>query len=306
MRNRLAIAALLTVSLSALLMGGCATYYSAGDRGVYYERPPYRASRVVYVDPLLYPYWSLDYFYYSRYYHPFSVVVHRYDPWYYPSPGWYYGYWPGPRFAGHYGRHYYPWTRFGGRYAGYHPWRPGLFLSFGYFDGHRHDRRDRIHELDARLGELETRRSLAVRSQRPGRGLTRPVTGPWIPATGRSSARSRDGGSPSPNGIGVRLRAEDLRTEYDRRALLERLRAADRSIRPAGRDERLRRSPVEPPRRSTAPREPVVSPAPPSRQRPVDPSPPRSRPPRRPERETVRPPRPQSSTPSRNERRERR
>ncbi len=80
------LAALLLTSLS-----GCATYYQPryGHDGVYFDQPvAARASSVVYVDPWIYPFWSIDHFYFSRHYQPYSVVHHRYSPWYRPHPGW--------------------------------------------------------------------------------------------------------------------------------------------------------------------------------------------------------------------------
>lgn len=271
-------------ALAILLLGACASHYPAGDRGVYYEVPEYRSPRVAYIDPLLYPYWSLDYFYYSRYYHPYSMLVHRWDPWYYPYPGWYYGYRPGPHFAGHGGRLYYPWQRYTNRYAGYHPWRSGIHLSFGYRDDSRHNAPHRVREVDARLRELETRRSLAIRGQRPARPLL-PAASPWLPATGRSAAWRRDQLRRPP-------RATGSRSADQRQDRIERLRAADRSTRTPRRDQRYReRGPVAPPpTRETRPRLRQTEPTTPVRQRPVEPAPPRSRPRREPTREPARAP----------------
>lgn len=277
------------VALLGLLLGACATYYPAGrDSGVYYEVPTHRTTRVAYVDPLVYPYWSLDYFYYSRYYHPYSVVVHRYDPWYYPYPGWYYGYWPGPRFAGHHGRFHYPWYRFGNPYAGYHPWYSGGYLSFGYY-GHDHgNHRNRVRELDARLHQLETRRSLAVRSQRPDRQLV-PRAAPWLPATGRGAAVRRGDRTTLPRG-GEPGDAGDRRA-IERQILIQRLRAAEHNAGLPERSERYRGPmPAAPlPSRDTGPRRSGIEPSPPSRQRSAPPAPPRSQPQRQPTREPARP-----------------
>lgn len=279
----------IVIIAAALLLGGCASYYPAGDRGVYYEVPEVRSLRVSYVDPLVYPYWSLDYFYYSRYYHPYSVLVHRWDPWYYPYPGWYYGYWPGPRFAGH-GRLYYPWQHYTNRYAGYHPWRSGMYLSFGYRDHVRHSHPQRVRELDARLHELETRRSLAVRGQRPARRLV-PGASPWLPATGRSAAWRRDQLRRPPR-PGPGTRAIDRSSAGQRQEQIERLRAADRSARTPQRSQRYREhGPVSPPpAREIRPRSRQIEPTRPVRQRPVEPAPPRSRSERTPEREPARAP----------------
>jgi len=214
------------VALLGLLLSGCATHYTLQGDGIYYERPSYRSVHALHVDPLVYPYWSLDYFYYSRYYHPYSVVVHRFDPWYYPYPGWYYGYWAGPRFTLHASRRHYPWYRHGKRYAGYQPWRFGGYLGFGYDSRNRYDNRSRVRELDARLRELEMRRSLAARNQRPDRQL-RPRAAPWLPATSGGAARRQDANrAPAPGSP-----AANRRGTSRRQALLERLGAAEHSTR---------------------------------------------------------------------------
>lgn len=271
------------MALIGLMLGACATYYPAArDSGVYYEVPSHRTTRVAYVDPLIYPYWSLDHFYYSRHYHPYSVVVNRYDPWYYPYPGWYYGYRPGPRFAGHHGRFHYPWSRYGNHYAGYRPWYSGAYLSFGY---HRHERssgRHRVREINARLHELETRRSLAVRSQRPERQLL-PRAAPWLPATGRGSGVRRGVRTTIP-GDGGDSNAGDRASL--RRGLIQRLRAADRNTGLPERSERYRdRAPSAPnPTREIEPRRSSNGPVP------------RSQPQRQPTREPARPTRSKSRT----------
>lgn len=284
------------LALAGLVLAGCSTHYGTRDDGVYYQTPSYRSSAV---DPTLYPYWSLDYFYYSHYYHPYSVVVHRFDPWYYPYPGWYYGYGPGPRLVGDFGHFGYPWYRHGNRYAGGYPWHYGG--HWGY------DSRNRVRQIDARLRELETRRSLSIRSQRPDRRLPQGASA-WLPATGRGSAIRRDDlRRPPPVRPGTRA-AERGGETGNRQALIERLRAADRGT---GLPERNREHrPASPP--PTIPdiraRDRTTEPTTPSRRRPADLSPPRSAPPRSSGREPARAPtrtRPPQSRP-RSDRRERR
>ncbi|MEN1729398.1 MAG: hypothetical protein AAGJ52_13260 [Pseudomonadota bacterium] len=75
---------------------GCATYPTPryGDDGVYgtygldnYQRAPhFRGSSA------WYPYWSLDHFYFSHFYAPYSVIVHPWDPWLFPYSAWYWNY----------------------------------------------------------------------------------------------------------------------------------------------------------------------------------------------------------------------
>jgi hypothetical protein len=168
---------ILLLALTAVLTG-CATYYQPryGHDGVYYDPPRthYRSSvHVGYFDPVIYPYWSLDYFYFSRHYHPYSVVVHRYDPWFYPYPGWYYGYRPGPRsrMAFGYGSYYYPWFGFGLHYHHYHPWNPG-YISYPRHRPTQYSQSppgyQRVRVIDDRLRDMDRRQRLAA--SQGGRG----------------------------------------------------------------------------------------------------------------------------------------
>ena len=72
------------LAMATLVLGGCSTYYQSyyPDSGVYYEDSGVYGrsagySRVGYgpVNPVVYPYWSIDYFYFSQFYHPYSVYV---------------------------------------------------------------------------------------------------------------------------------------------------------------------------------------------------------------------------------------
>ncbi len=294
------------LALAGLLLAGCATYHGTRDDGVYYEAPNDRGSAVR-VDPTLYPYWSLDYFYYSHYYHPYSVLVDRFDPWYYPYPGWYYGYRPGPRHVGQFGHFRYPWYRLGNRYAGYRSWH------HGHWDHDRHPRerydgRNRVRQIDARLRALETRRSLSIRGQRPDRRLT-PRTSPWLPATGRGAALRRDELRRPPPPVRPGTRSVGPGGEAERRQdLIERLRAVDRSTRLPERSSDRRPTSPPTPRQETRPRQRTVNPGAPARQRPAEPAPPRSTPQRRGGREPA-PPANRARPPqgrARSDRRERR
>lgn len=287
MKTRLRISGMVAITLIAFSLGGCASYYPTGDRGVYYQVPEYRGSRVTYVDPLLYPFWSLDYFYYSHYYHPYSVLVHRWDPWYYPYPGWYYGYRPGPRFAGHGGRYYYPWYRYPDRYSGYRPWRPGVHLSFGYSGGDRLHPYNRVRQLDDRLRALDTRRAVVARDQRPDRRLL-PGASRWLPATGRGAAvRREEIRRTLRNPSGTTIRQRDM---TERRTLLDRLRAVDRRARQPERTQRSRDGwdPTPSRSRDAEPRRPVFDSPPRERNRSFDRSPPVNRSQRRPPSEPAR------------------
>lgn len=272
--TRIGLTALLLV-----LLAGCATPYERRSDGVYHERSTRSTVSVIYVDPLVYPYWSLDYFYFSRHYYPYSVIVQRYDPWYFPFPGWYYGYRSGPGAHLHPGyRSYYPWQRHA-HYAHYRPWWVDNRFAFG----HRHERElPRIRQLDSRLHELRTSRSLAIRAQRPDRrAVLVPAASPVLPATARRPAgpdRQATRSSQRERAAPAAPRAD--RTHHER--VIERLHRtprtpsretpSTRSQTPAQRHSdgielppRLQTAPtprVPPPDRTAAP--PQVTPPPPS------------------------------------------
>lgn len=172
----------------------------AGD-GVYYEQTRYhqpaRRVHVRTVNPVVYPYWSLDYFYFSRHYHPYSVLVHRHDPWFYPYPGWYYGYRPAPRSRVSFGfSYYYPWYSYGSHYHHYHPWRPATRFNYWHYrssDRHRYSSHDRVRQVDRRLRELQRRQALAARTDRRGRGPTSGMP-PRAPAATRLQRQSTSPG----------------------------------------------------------------------------------------------------------------
>ncbi|NKI35278.1 hypothetical protein HFP89_08875, partial [Wenzhouxiangella sp. XN79A] len=189
-----------------LVLAGCTTVYTPryGAHGVYYEDPaPRYAGSYGYdrsysgawaANPVYYPYWSLDYFYFSQYYHPYSVVVGHWDPYYYPYPGWRYGGYhrsrPGLSVSLSFGDPWwgYPWHGHGYR------WQPahyGFFGGVGYsrgwhdgygrgwYDGYRYDRyadhghaayraNDRLRMLQRRESEASRDVLLARRDGRIG------------------------------------------------------------------------------------------------------------------------------------------
>lgn len=187
---------ILAVSLLGLSLSGCATYYQPryGSDGVYFDQARAQPRGVIVADPLFYPYWSLDYFYFSRFYHPYSVVVHRFDPWFYPYPGWYYGYRPGPRsgfaFSGGF---YYPWYAFGFSYGSHRPWRPH-YVSYPRMAGlYSSDHPNyRVREIDQRLRLMEQRqaRAAATAQAQPLRAHSEVMTRHRI-AEDRAAASSR-------------------------------------------------------------------------------------------------------------------
>ncbi len=106
------------------LTAGCATQSGTryGNDGIYYEQAP-RWSVAAY--SASYPYWSLDHFYFSRYYSPYSVVVGYWDPWGFPYSAWYWGYPYGFGYASSIHR---PWG-YGGYWGYWGPWRNDYYYS---------------------------------------------------------------------------------------------------------------------------------------------------------------------------------
>jgi hypothetical protein len=185
--------------LAAVLMGGCVSYYERhygspgvhvggyGTSGVYYgsdygygERH-YRA-----VNPVYYPYWSIDYFYFSRFHHPYSFYVGYREPLYYPYPGWaldVHFYSPGySHYRGGLG-YGYPWHGYGHFYPRY------SLGFFAYSDRSPH----RIRGIDRRLRELREPAPPVSRRALIGYGRSDPARG-GIPIRSRSSARGRPDG----------------------------------------------------------------------------------------------------------------
>ena len=152
MTRRPTLKFLILVSLAALV-SGCASQFQPryGHDCIYYDQP----QRVVHQaspNPAVYPFWSLDWFYFSRHYHPYSVVVASHDPWFYPYPGWYYGYRPG--FRSHvglgWGGYYHPWYHRG--FAHVRPWQPYPIVYYPY-----RPHEPRIRVVDERLNEAQRR-----------------------------------------------------------------------------------------------------------------------------------------------------
>ena len=92
---------LIALGLLTLLLSGCATYHQPryGADGVYFDQWHAAPTQVVVVDPGLYPFWSLDFFYASRFYGTYRWGPHRspffahrpwffYDPWFHPHRPW--------------------------------------------------------------------------------------------------------------------------------------------------------------------------------------------------------------------------
>ncbi len=82
MLNRLIRHALL-LTLTGVALAGCTIYHQPryGADGVYFEQAHAGPRQIVVVDPMLYPYWSLDFFYYSRHYRPYHSLFFLHDPW---------------------------------------------------------------------------------------------------------------------------------------------------------------------------------------------------------------------------------
>lgn len=197
---------LAAVLFLAVVTSGCATYHRPHypDSGVYYgtsagygHAAGYPRSRYYApLNPVDYPYWSIDYFYFSQFYHPYSVYVGYHEPLYYPYPGWALGgYRPlYPHRAASFGFGY-PWHGFGYRYPAY---TFGFFASYSTFGGFGHrDRHDRhrIRDIDRRLQALQhgdtrvSRRTLLARDN-----VVRGGSGEWY--DNRRTPRLQSQGQP--------------------------------------------------------------------------------------------------------------
>jgi len=193
--------------LATLVAGGCTTYhqpYYVNSGAYFHSAGAYGGAagqaRAAYAlpNPALYPFWSVDYFYFSRHYHPYSVYVGYHEPLYYPYPGWALGY-HRPAFPLHsagYGYGYgFPWHGPGHRYPGY---SVGFFAGHHFHDGlrggHRRGHHDhRIRHIDRRLAELQHQRTAPSRRE-------------------LLTARAREaGGRPVASAAGIRSRSFDRR-----------------------------------------------------------------------------------------------
>lgn len=83
------------LALSLLLLSGCVTTHQPryGFDGVYFDQWHAAPSQVVVVDPMWYPFWSLDFFYFSHFPHRHGPFFAHdpwfwYDPWRHPRRGW--------------------------------------------------------------------------------------------------------------------------------------------------------------------------------------------------------------------------
>jgi hypothetical protein len=85
----------LTVSLTLLLLlSACVTYHQPryGADGVYFDQFHPQPRAVVFADPFFYPYWSLDYFYASRFGYATGWGGRYGHGWFHPGFGYPYGY----------------------------------------------------------------------------------------------------------------------------------------------------------------------------------------------------------------------
>jgi hypothetical protein len=245
-------AAAIAIAIATGGLTGCVSYYERhyGSPGVYgggtvaasgvyygsdygYSQPSYRP-----VNPVHYPYWSLDYFYFSHFHHPYSFYVGYSQPLYYPYPGWalgHYAHYPRVRYYGGLG-YGYPWHGYGHYYPRY---------SLGFF-AYRDTRHHRIRHIDRRLRELQQPAPPVSRRALLGHGRS-DTSRAGIPIPSRiERARARsdrlDGRVQSSRGW---IRSDALRSDNRGRV--------DAARSPASRSELLRGR--TPQRSSTAPRE---------------------------------------------------
>lgn len=197
--------------VAAVVLGGCAAYHQSYyvDSGAFFRSAGsyggaggYSSRTYASVNPVVYPYWSIDYFYFSRHYHPYSVYVGYREPLYYPYPGWALGY-HGASHRHHSGGHGfgYPWHGSGHRYTrfslGFFASRnlhPGGRRHGGHGRGHHGGHRDHpIRHIDRRLSELQHRRFEPPRRALLARRAdnSRPVGSRSRPARSESGVRLR-------------------------------------------------------------------------------------------------------------------
>jgi len=79
---------MLALGLLGILLSGCATYHQPryGVDGVYFDQWQAAPRQVVVVDPMIYPFWSLDFFYFGRFHHPYGSPFFVHDPWFFHDP----------------------------------------------------------------------------------------------------------------------------------------------------------------------------------------------------------------------------
>lgn len=123
------------LGLLVLFVSGCAGYSTPryGNDGIYGSYDRVQIAPVVRAYSAHYPYWSLDHFYFSQFYSPYSVVLHPWDPWLFPYSAWYwnYPYSDAYFFAG--GPWFYraPWS-----FGGYRSWRYHRpYWHYPHYDG---------------------------------------------------------------------------------------------------------------------------------------------------------------------------
>jgi hypothetical protein len=89
--NTLSAKRVLLLALLCGLLIGCVSYHQPryGSDGVYFDQRYAAPRQVVVVDPMFYPYWSLDFFYFSRFHRPYRSPFFVHSPWFYHDP-WFY------------------------------------------------------------------------------------------------------------------------------------------------------------------------------------------------------------------------
>jgi len=191
----------LIVGLLSIVLSGCASYSTPryGNDGIYGSYDEVQRMPVVRGYSAYYPYWSLDHFYFSQFYSPFSVVNHPWDPWLFPYSAWYwnYPYSHGFFYAGSPWFYQAPWS-----FGGYRSWR----YQQPYWRHPQHDRRQnaltnyRGRRMSAGAGHVvpvsahQAHRLRRLEQQRSIRGSSRSVTrrSSSVPSrSSRSSTRRR-------------------------------------------------------------------------------------------------------------------
>jgi len=248
------LAALLPVA-ALLLVTGCVTYsqswHGVDGSGLYYGESGHggygQPAPAASGNPSLYPYWSLDHFYFSSFHHPYSAYVGYAEPLYYPYPGWALAHPYSHRAGfGHGAGFGYPWHGVHDRYA---------YWSFGFFarhSGRDHHRRDRHHHpREPRHGTDDSHQRLRAIDRRLA-GLehaTRDFDRRALLGRDRIFAERRAAGGFSAGSSlrpGARSRARDVRSQRPTEAPVRRAlrgtqsRDVDRNVPPAATSQRDR------------------------------------------------------------------
>ena len=257
MRSR-SVSRLAALVVLTLLLTACASQFQPrqGHDGVYPADRYRMGPEIIDVDPGLYPFWSLDWFYFDRHYAPYSVMVVYHDPWHHPH------WWPvhRPGFRSHL------WLSWGLPSHRWHPWGPHAHWGWHspwLWHPHPWVYRPVLREADPRLNELRhqdrlPRRFRALHSGSPAQAEQIRTDRRMIRNAPQATEPTRR--SSRPAGAGIRLPSQSGRrisTQPEPRQRPEREiqpPPASRQAHPAPRQNQPRTAPRSSP--ATSPRTP--------------------------------------------------